>query len=66
MTFFSMGSPSAVFTWNGTGGEPVSITKELAFFSRFTTIRLYFAQSGLDLIDIKFERKDKDTSDLVM
>ena len=66
MTFFSMGSPSAVFTWNGTGGEPVSITKELAFFSRFTTIRLYFAQSGLDLINIKFERKDKDTSDLVM
>ena len=66
MTFFSMGSPSAVFTWNGTGGEPVSITKELAFFSRFTTIRLYFAQSGLDLINIKFERKDKDTSNLVM
>ncbi|WP_324338259.1 glycoside hydrolase family 3 N-terminal domain-containing protein [Ruminococcus sp.] len=55
MTFFAMGTPCGTFTWNGTDGKPVSYTKEIPFFSKFTAIRLYFAQSGLDLHRIDFE-----------
>ncbi len=53
-----MGTANAVFTWNGTDGKPVSFSKEIPMFSHFTATRLYFAQNGLDLIDIKFERTD--------
>ncbi len=55
MTLFTMGTAAAGFTWNGTGGKPVAITKEINLFSAFTAIRLYFAQSGLKLHSIKFE-----------
>ncbi len=55
MTFFAMGTPCGTFTWNGTDGKPVSYTKEIPFFSKFTAVRLYFAQSGLDLHSIDFE-----------
>ncbi|MBQ8569007.1 MAG: glycoside hydrolase family 3 protein [Oscillospiraceae bacterium] len=66
LTLFSMGTPCGTYTWNGTGGKPVTLSGELGFFSRFTTIRLYFAQSGLTLHNIRFVRSDRDTSDLVM
>ncbi|MBE6841702.1 MAG: beta-glucosidase [Ruminococcus sp.] len=56
VTLYSMGTASAVFTWNGTNGEPVSFEKTIPIYSRFTNIRLYFAQSGLDMISIKFEK----------
>ncbi len=55
VTLFTMGTPSGVYTWNGTGGEWVTIEREMPFFSRFTACRLYFGQSGLTLRDIKFE-----------
>ncbi|MGN0619710.1 MAG: glycoside hydrolase family 3 protein [Ruminiclostridium sp.] len=55
VTLFSTGTPWATFTWNGTGGKPVSFSKDVPMFSRFTTIRLYFAQNGLELKDISFE-----------
>lgn len=55
MTLFLMGTASGTFTWNGTGGKPVSYTKEAPMFSRFTAVRLYFAQSGLDLKSIEFK-----------
>ena len=55
VTLFLMGTASGVFTWNGTGGIPVSFEKEVPMFSRFTAVRLYFAQNGLDLQSIKFE-----------
>lgn len=54
LTFFSMGSPVASFTWNGTGGKPVSKEFSIFLFSRFTSMRIYFAQSGLKIHDIKF------------
>ncbi|MBP3380911.1 MAG: glycoside hydrolase family 3 protein [Ruminococcus sp.] len=59
MTIFAMGTPCATFTWNGTGGEAVSYSEETPMFSSYTAIRLYFAQNGLDLISIKFEKTDK-------
>lgn len=55
MTVFAMGSPFGTYTWNGTGGVPVSFENNVPMFSRFTTYRLYFAQSGLKLHSIAFE-----------
>ncbi|PWJ15305.1 glycoside hydrolase family 3 protein [Ruminococcus flavefaciens] len=55
LTFIAMGTPCGTFTWNGTEGKPVPLEKEIPFFSKFTAIRLYFAQSGLDLQSIEFE-----------
>ncbi len=55
VTIFSMGTACGTFTWNGTGGKPVSYSGSTFMFSRYTTIRLYFAQGGLDLKDIRFE-----------
>lgn len=55
VTLFSMGTACSTFTWNGTGGKPVSFSTTMPLFSRFTAMRLYFAQSGLDLHEISFE-----------
>lgn len=55
VTIFAMGTASGTFTWNGTNGQPVSYSKEIPMFSRFTAIRLYFAQNGLDLKSIEFK-----------
>ncbi len=57
VTLFSMGTANGTFTWNGTGGKPVSFTAEVPLFSHFTTIRLYFAQSGLRMHEIRFEMR---------
>lgn len=59
MTLFSMGTAVGTFTFNGTGGKAVSMEKETPMFSRFTTFRIYFAQNGLDLHNIRFELTDK-------
>ena len=55
VTLFTMGTASGTFTWNGTGGKPVSFDKRIPMFSHFTAIRLYFAQSGLHMEQIRFE-----------
>ena len=55
LTLFVMGTASGTFTWNGTGGKPVSYSKEIPMFSRFTAVRLYFAQNGLNLHSIEFK-----------
>lgn len=56
VSIFSMGTPFGTFTWNGTGGLPVSFTFEGDCFSRFTAMRVYFAQGGLKLHSIKIEK----------
>ena len=56
VTVFSMGSPVGTLTWNGTGGKDISKSCTADFFSRFTTLRIYFAQSGLKLSSIKIEK----------
>ena len=56
VTLFSMGTAYGTFTWNGTGGKPVSYSATFPLFSRFSAQRLYFAQSGLDLIEIHYEQ----------
>ena len=55
LTIFSMGTASGTLTWNGTKGVPQQRSTEIPMFSRFTTIRLYFAQNGLELRSIDFE-----------
>lgn len=60
VTLFSMGTPHSTFTWNGTDGKPVSYSVTIPIFSRFTTIRLYFAQSGLQMHSIAFQRTEQD------
>lgn len=54
VTLFCMGTPSGTFTWNGTGGKPVSFRNRIPLFSRYTAMRLYFAQSGLKMESVRF------------
>ena len=54
VTLFAMGTASGTFTWNGTGGRPVSYANKVPMFSRYTAMRLYFAQNGLDMHSIHF------------
>lgn len=58
VTVFSMGTPCGSHTFNGTDGKPVSFECSTHCFSRFTTIRIYFGQSGLTLHSIKFQLAD--------
>lgn len=55
VTLFATGIACGTFTWNGTAGKPVSISRNTQFFSRYTAIRLYFGGSGLKLSNIRFE-----------
>ncbi len=54
VTYFNNGTVCATYTFNGTGGKDVSLAKEVRMYSRFNTIRFYFAQSGLDIRSIKY------------
>lgn len=54
VTLFSLSTVCAGFTFNGTDGESSSVTRETSFFSRYSTLRLFFAQSGLDVKSIEF------------
>ena len=55
VTVLSLGTACGTYTFNGTGGKPVSQERTTLFFSRFTTIRLYFGGSGLKMHSIRFE-----------
>ena len=59
-TMFFQGIPMAGFTFNGTGGKDVTITKEIPLVTRFSICRLFVAANGLKLkqIIIKFLRSD--------
>ncbi|MBO5557584.1 glycoside hydrolase family 3 protein [Ruminococcus sp.] len=57
VTVFSMGTAWGTFTWNGTGGEPVTFTiDEMPLFSRYTIFRLHFGLGGLDMRSITFTK----------
>lgn len=58
VTLFTVGIPSAVFTFNGTGGAIKEITRPRKVFSRFVACRLYFGGSGLALKEIRFKLVD--------
>lgn len=58
VTMFVTGTPFG-FIWNGTEGKDVAITKQVAFPSRFTPVRLYFPRKGLKPVSIKFRLVQK-------
>ena len=55
VTLFSLGTAYGTFTWNGTNGLPVSFDTEIPLFSKYTNMRLFFAQGGLTMHSISFE-----------
>lgn len=55
VTLFSLGTAYGTFTWNGTNGLPVSYETEIPLFSKYTNLRLFFAQGGLTMHSISFE-----------
>ncbi len=56
VSLFTLSTPSGIFTWNGTGGKPVAISKTIPLFSNFTAVRIYVGQAGLKLHEIRFEK----------
>jgi len=57
VTLFSTGSVWGTYTWNGTGGKPVSFSSDnVPLFSRYTVIRLHFGLGGLDLISLTLKK----------
>ncbi len=54
VTLFSMGTASGTFTWNGTNGKPVSFLKKIPLFSKYISMRLHFAQNGLNMQEMRF------------
>ena len=55
VTLFSLGTAYGTFTWNGTNGLPVSFETDIPLFSKYTNLRLFFAQGGLKMHSITFE-----------
>ena len=43
------------FTWNGTMGEYVVQEQKFILFRKYTTIRLFFAENGLTLGNLKIQ-----------
>ena len=63
VTLFSMGTAFGTFTWNGTDGKPVSFRNVMPLFSHYTTMRLYFAQSGLHMESVTLELVSENLSE---
>lgn len=53
VTCFFQGILGAVFTWNGTAGEWVTMSKKLRLGSRYSVARLYFGGGGIQLRDVR-------------
>ncbi|MBR5033329.1 MAG: beta-glucosidase, partial [Treponema sp.] len=64
VTMFFQGIPMAGFTFNGSGGKDVTITKEIPLVTRFSICRLFVATNGLKLKQIKIKFKSKDCKSL--
>ena len=54
-TFFNTGIPNASFTFSGTGGKDVCITKQVKFWTRFQASRLLVGANGLKLKSLKIK-----------
>ncbi len=55
VTFISLGAIRGVHTFNGSDGKAVSLTGKFDMISRYAPSRLFFAESGLDLISMDFK-----------
>ena len=63
-TMFFQGIPMAGFTFNGTGGKDVTITKQIPLVTRFSICRLFVASNGLKLKQIKIKFVSHDCKSL--
>ncbi|MBP5747655.1 MAG: fibronectin type III-like domain-contianing protein, partial [Treponema sp.] len=63
-TLFFQGIPMAGFTFNGTNGKEVTITKDIPLFTRFSICRLFVAANGLKLKEIRIKYTGKDLKSL--
>lgn len=59
VTVFTQSVPVGVITFNGTGGEWKSITKRVCMATKYVLVRLYFAQSGVRLQEMKLHLIEK-------
>jgi len=50
------GTPIAMFTWNGTGGEWVTLENKVQIETHIHAYKLSFRQNGLDLKEITFKK----------
>lgn len=64
VTMFFQGIPMAGFTFNGTNGKEVTITKDIPLFTRFSICRLFVASNGLKLKEIRIKYTGKDIKSL--
>ena len=64
VTMFFQGIPMAGFTFNGTKGKEVTITKDIPLFTRFSICRLFVAANGLKLKEIRIKYTGKDIKSL--
>ena len=55
VTYFNNGTVCTSFTFSGTNGRTVVMDRDVCMYSRFNTIRFYFAQSGLRMESIKYK-----------
>ena len=63
-TMFFQGIPMASFTFNGTNGKEVTITKEIPLVTRFSICRLFVATNGLKLKEMRIKFKAHDCKSL--
>lgn len=63
ITIYCQSTPVGVFTWNGTGGKWTQQYKKVLLHSKYAIVRLYFAQSGVQLQKMKY-RFEKDIKDI--
>jgi beta-glucosidase len=54
VSVFTNGILRASYVWNGTENKEVVIDKQMGFFSKYNIVKMYFAQGGLDLVNIEF------------
>ena len=60
VSLFINGTPLGTFTFNGTGGKPVTLTKNFLSFGRTALLRLYVGAAGVKLIRAKITFKSSE------
>ncbi|MBO4478041.1 MAG: glycoside hydrolase family 3 protein [Lachnospiraceae bacterium] len=59
IAFYFQGILGTVFTWNGTEGKPVTMSKPLFTSSRYCVVRMSFGGNGLKLHKIRLVKRSK-------
>jgi beta-glucosidase len=54
-TLFNTGIPVSTYSFTGSEAKDITIERDIEFFNRFSTLRLFVARDGVKLKKIKFE-----------